>query len=178
MYVNWLPVPCRKGCRQQPSVVPLLVPLLYSALRASFSQQCYASARFLLLIHIVLKCPASLPLCIVTYILFRFHSALAVLTAFAPALLLCITFSSAVPISVFLSFFYQLSISLRDSRSQSKFLSPCLDCSALPHTLPKHKWLFRDEDETEKWSPVVLSLQTTSEHVKSDTCEQPGRMAH
>lgn len=120
MYVNWLPVPCRKGCRQQPSVVPLLVPLLYSALRASFSQQCYASARFLLLIHIVLKCPASLPLCIVTYILFRFHSALAVLTAFAPALLLCITFSSAVPISVSLSFFpNSLFLSLAHSQNFS-----------------------------------------------------------
>lgn len=132
MYVNWLPVPCRKGCRQQPSVVPLLVPLLYSALRASFSQQCYASARFLLLIHIVLKCPASLPLCIVTYIFFRFHYALAVLTAFAPALLLCITFSSAVPISVFLSFFFLptlyfspwLSLTVKISLSLPRSLCP------------------------------------------------------
>lgn len=131
MYVNWLPVPCRKGCRQQPSVVPLLVPLLYSALRASFSQRCYASAHFLLLIHIVLKCPASLPLCIVTYILFRFHSALAVLTAFAPALLLCITFSSAVPISVFLSFFLPtlyfspwLSLTVKISLSLPRLLCP------------------------------------------------------
>lgn len=130
MYVNWLPVPCRKGYRQQPSVVPLLVPLLYSALRASFSQQCYASARFLLLVQIVPKCPASLPLYIVTYILFTFHSALAVLTAFSPALLLCITFSSAVPISVCLSFFPTLyfspwlSLTVKISLSLPRLLCP------------------------------------------------------
>lgn len=135
MYVNWLPVPCRKGCRQQPSVVPLLVPLLYSALRASFSQQCYASAHFLLLIHIVLKCPASLPLCIVTYILFRFHSALAVLTAFAPALLLCITFSSAVPISVFLSFFFTNSLFLSVTLAHSQNFSLPASIALPSHTL-------------------------------------------
>ena len=80
----------------------------------------------------------------------------------------CLPFSACISLSFTHSKFLSLSLSLSLAASSHTHT----------HTHCRHtKQLSRDEGETEKWSPRVLSLQTTNEHVRSDACEQPGSLA-